>query len=887
MKSTNLEWIVFVKKIYTIELLLLLTLLGMLFGFVPKSHAQSVQEWAEPINLSMSGAATNPSIVVDSNGVLHVIWVDQFDGFKYAQSEDGITWTDPMTVRFPFSTRAAPPFLLADPSGKIHIFWLSEQNKLIYAQTLNNNLDTPPAWRTRIDMDSPVYDFDASLDAQGRLHVSYVKNPAPVAGTAGAFYRRSANGGSTWSGPKLLYESRYFRSLTSENARIRMAVSDHPEEERVYIVWDDRPQKRIFIATSEDGGLNWGPIKEMVAPQANLGFRSPINADIDVLNDKVLATWQVGETGGRCTPYSWSSSDGGETWGEQVRILSESAQCPERAEFIPIDPGYSVSLFTIQGNLSISAWNGTAWSDPEIQAGPSSITNPATFDTVLLGCQQAVSYNDRLFVVGCDQGAGGDIWFVARQLDPLEELFPLPSDWSGDANVITVPRSLESLSTVPDADGNVHAVWIQSSYLPTDTFAPRIEYARWNGTEWTRPSPIITNLSGMPKNLALQIDSNRRLFLSWVNQQTGELMFTWSSSERANIPLEWTRPIILSASSKSTGSPDMLVDAADRVVIAYAVSLNEERGIYVIQSSDQGETWSSPVKVFDAVSENWEMVDQPKLAVGRDGRLHVLFMQYALLGQPQPVGLYYSQSEDGGVTWTPPEIISEQPVQWSEIVAYQETLHRFWQEKSRTAAQTNHQTSLDGGMTWSSTVKIPGDAVMDSQPSISVDPTGTIHFLQVIKQDNQILQEWEWSEGRWRLSETRKVSALELNSPARVEGGVTSDGSIYALLQFERLLDNGIETSVLNINRSLEITEPVRPFLASISTPSTSSIPTPNAELEPTPTQPSPLADLTDPQPGVNKNLIGLTLIASVLLFILIITVPRRNKVPDETKRSK
>src|ERR671912_2222703 len=100
-----------IKTIFLVTLLII----GFLFGFVRYGFAQSVQEWSEPVNLSMSGAASNPSMVVDSNGVVHVIWVDQFDGFKYVQSTDhGAIWTLPVNVKFPFSTEAAQPMLLSD-----------------------------------------------------------------------------------------------------------------------------------------------------------------------------------------------------------------------------------------------------------------------------------------------------------------------------------------------------------------------------------------------------------------------------------------------------------------------------------------------------------------------------------------------------------------------------------------------------------------------------------------------------------------------------------------------------------------------------------------------------------------------------------------------------
>ncbi len=79
-------------------------LLTLIFGRAPVSFAQSSQNWSEPLNLSNSGSSTDPSLVVDLNGTIHVIWVDEFDGYKYTRSTDaGKSWTDPKTVIFPFS----------------------------------------------------------------------------------------------------------------------------------------------------------------------------------------------------------------------------------------------------------------------------------------------------------------------------------------------------------------------------------------------------------------------------------------------------------------------------------------------------------------------------------------------------------------------------------------------------------------------------------------------------------------------------------------------------------------------------------------------------------------------------------------------------------------
>jgi hypothetical protein len=426
---------------------------------------------------------------------------------------------------------------------------------------------------------------------------------------------------------------------------------------------------------------------------------------------------------------------------------------------------------------------------------------------------------------------------------------------------------------------NLASVWDQTLAPPgCHTASFWIQFAPVHLAEGTWPE----RREEMAERLLTQLDK-----YSWANPETGELMFTWSSSERANIPLEWAQPDVLYSMSKLTNSPAMLVDAADRIVIAFAVTLNEERGIYLIQSDNLGETWSLPVKVFDAVSEGWEMVDQPRLTVSGDGALHLLLTRYTLLGEPQPVELYYSRSEDGGNTWIPAETVSEQPVQWSEIVAYQNTVHRFWQEQTGVSALTNHQSSTDAGFTWSPAVRIPTDALINSRSDVLMERNGTLHFLQVIGQDAQELQEWEFTGERWQLVENRKVSAQDLSAPPVIESGITLEGIMYALLQFEteNPLNDGIETSLLNVRRSIPISEPGQPYLASISTPSISALSATEPDLQLTPSvTPPPLAVLNDQGQGNNRNIIGIVLVTTVVIFLLVFTIPRRSKGTDNPR---
>lgn len=869
MKKTN--------SITTI-LFILLFVLGTLQGGAASVHAQSVQTWSDPVNVSRSGGATNPSLVVDSKGVLHAFWVDEFDGFKYAESADGVTWTAPDVVKTAFNPKGLPPVMLADAVGRVHIFWINEKSALMYAQASEQSVGVPAAWRVTSTLDTFVFDFDAAVDAAGRVHVSYIKNPKPPSNDlSGAYYMLSLDGGLSWQPETLLYESPYFRSIDETKAHIRLAVSGEAEDENVYSVWDDLAQKRVYLGISRDGGKTWETVREIIAPDAALGFKTPFNADIDVLKGDLLLTWRVGEPGIRCALYSRVSADGGETWDAPIRVLSESAQCPEASEFISIDPEYSAMLLRVQTDLTMIVWNGLAWSNPENQSGPSSMINPATFQAVVLGCQKAVPFNGKLYVVGCDQGGGGDIWFISRELDPLENLFPLPSAWSLQKNLATVPQKVSPLVSVADAAGNIHSLWVQSAADEAEVYEPRFMYARWNGAEWSEPAPVITDLEGLPTHPSLTIDPQQRLLLTWADDANGDLLFSWANSARANITLEWSEPVVLPSASDYNTSPSIVVDAAERIVIAYAVPINENRGIYITQSTDLGVTWLPPLLAFDAIAAEWDRVDQPTLAFTDNGALHLLFTQYPARLDETSGNLYYSQSSNGGASWSQAESVSEHTVEWSHLLtAPQQVVHRFWQEKDKFVTSSFHQVSQDGGTTWSAADKISSIDSLTSVPSISLDWEGNVHLLQVTVDDLEYLNEWQWSANGWHLVETKKIAASTEDKVSEVGTGVTSNGELLAVLHTEFAnAEDEPESQITSFHRALELAPAPEPFIALIA-PLANLAEAATPEIGITATAESPLAGLEDGSAPLSRNTIGLILVILVVAVIVVTVIPRR-----------
>ena len=277
--------------------LLNFTLVMLIFlGSAPGSAAQTVsQGWSDPVNLSMSGAATNPVMVVDLRGTIHAIWLDDVDGYKYSQSsDDGITWSTPQTVKFPFGPKDPPPVLLADVNGSIHLFWIGSDGGLFYGQATPFDFGDPYNWKTTSRLARDVMAFDVVIDVRGALHIAYVRNSSTDANPAGIYYKQSIIGGGFWSDSSRLYETEYFRSAKQKDVYVRISTSNSLRDQKIFVTWDNRAQKRVFLAVSQDSGSTWGEPQQIKGPDDTGGIDTPFNLTVSAFNENVLLIWQAG-----------------------------------------------------------------------------------------------------------------------------------------------------------------------------------------------------------------------------------------------------------------------------------------------------------------------------------------------------------------------------------------------------------------------------------------------------------------------------------------------------------------------------------------------------------------------------------------------------------------
>lgn len=825
---------------FILAVILLITFITM------SAAAQSADSWSEPENLSQSGSASDPSMVIDSDGVYHILWLDEFAGPIYVTG-DGTEWSEPRLVNLPFGDSI--PTLASDDSGYIHAFWRDSEGTLYYGRARANAFHSPSAWGLRAQLAESALEMDVVKDDQGNMHLSYVRPIESSEFPAGIYYRQIRTGTSTWSSPVLLYESPYFRSLSVEDSNVDVSTGLVDDQVQVYVAWDNQPRERVYLIKSGDGGQNWDIPREIDKPDTGIGTRGSANIRVDAGGSSVLLIWQANHNEANCDQFYQFSHDAGITWSSRQRMNEEFVVCPQDNQILAVEDG---SLLLMKGiEVYLQAWNGDIWSEPQYQQSLTAFIDPDTDRLVDFNCQQAsIVGGASLYVVGCDDDVGKDIWLINRQLFDLESWYPEEAVWSAEASVTNREEKISSPALVSDSQERMHAVWSQSDSTSPDGLGDAIFYSRWEDGQWTPPEKVIDPSEGKAEQPAITIGEQDQLFLVWSGGQDGEIYFSSADAGQAIVPSSWKEPVQLPSLSLAGSSPSIVVADEGVIYVAYAIPLNESRGIYVVISRDGGQTWSEPQQVFNAEAAGWSMVDGSRLASTDQDHLHILWTQSTLPSGRGPLALLYSNSVDGGDTWSAPQVIVENPVAWSQVVGIGDAVvQRIWQETGSSGTTMWHEESLDNGESWFRTVPVSVFGDTEGYPSLTADGGGRLHLLLPVRRSAEsiVVQHWLYDDGRWSAERN-----LELTFPTNVEidsivGQISDSGNLGVLIAdtlqfaenyshqfqlsfFHRLLE--IPTSAntqsqptatsVTITPSPEATEPsVQPTLTPVPTGST------------------------------------------------------------------
>jgi hypothetical protein len=262
---------------------------------------------------------TNPKVAVNqAESEIYVTWQDKRRGdwdIYFANSTDsGLTWTTPnVIINDDITDRRGSPDIAVDPFGTIHVVWEDKRsgNWDIFH---SNSSDGGATWslNTRVNVASSADQRRPTLavDSLGYLYVAWHDNRASLFDTD-IYFANSTDGGLSWSIPNSRVNNDGLGNA-QENPSIAVISGG-----TVYIVWEDYRDldANIYFAKSTDWGMNWPSnvrVNDLSIPNQNF-------PDIAVASGIISVVWEDFRDPDANIYFS-NSSDGGTSWGSDIRV---------------------------------------------------------------------------------------------------------------------------------------------------------------------------------------------------------------------------------------------------------------------------------------------------------------------------------------------------------------------------------------------------------------------------------------------------------------------------------------------------------------------------------------------------------------------------------------
>ena len=335
--------------------------------------------WYPTSNLSDTAEnSENPAIVADSLGYVHVLWSEDLAGEPFEQTDnpetgnsifyrrwDGISWTSPVDIlAVPDEGVAAFVAVDVDRDHQLHVIWTGQDN-FYYSSAPAWEAESAHAWSQPVVVASNSarsrWESDIVADTAGNLHILYATGGVE----AGIYHIQSDNSGLSWGSPIKL--SGPFDPLETSFSNVQV-ITDGAD--RLHAVWETNQNEgygqAIYYAQSPDGGQSWSvPVQ--------LGYRDPGDYETSypyltaISESEIHLIYCDGSDRGRSHR---TSQDGGATWSEPLRILTEMEGV--NGYVFPLVDGLGqmhliINMRTRQqvGGIYYARWLGESWTPVE------------------------------------------------------------------------------------------------------------------------------------------------------------------------------------------------------------------------------------------------------------------------------------------------------------------------------------------------------------------------------------------------------------------------------------------------------------------------------------------------------------------------------------------
>jgi hypothetical protein len=265
-----------------------------------------------------SGYSRDPSIAIDSNNHVHVVWEDNtssnFEIYYKKSTDGGVTWITKRMTYNPYNS--FDPIIAVSSNNHVHVVWSDSTpgNSEIFNK---KSTDGGAVWTTkRLTFNSEGSFHPAiALDSNNYVHVVWQDH---TPGIAEIYYKKSTDGGAAWTTKRLTYNAGF-----SGIPAIAIDSNDN-----LHVVWyDSTPfNSEIFYKKSTDGGVNW--ITKRLTYNSGGSYTPTIAIDS---NGQIHVVW-YDHTSGNSEIYYKKSTNGGTTWAtKKLSWSSGDSEYPDIA----------------------------------------------------------------------------------------------------------------------------------------------------------------------------------------------------------------------------------------------------------------------------------------------------------------------------------------------------------------------------------------------------------------------------------------------------------------------------------------------------------------------------------------------------------------------------
>jgi hypothetical protein len=304
--------------------------------------------------------------------------------------------------------------------------------------------------------------------------------------------------------------------------------------------------------------------------------------------------------------------------------------------------------------------------------------------------------------------AAGMLWQTAQA----------QSDGWTQPQLIFEGRGLINAPTlVADAYGQVHAFWLFQADTVNNSQQQYVYYTRLDQPTWPVNDIFVEQSGGATLKAAM---TRTGLGIMWAGNN-----FASSGISPAASAQVWSGPLQVDSGYSESG---LAVAPDGSLWTIYGSTATNE--IFVQHLNPDTGNWDAPLLVGTSINIG-AAPDGTRLAISADGTMHAVWAEYQLPNGWPPVGLYYTQSTDGGKTWSGRHKIAgsnfNQP---NVIVGSGQQVYVAWTGTAGTGMKY-FQDSQDEGRTWQNQVTVmnqPGGG-SEGAPNLAVDSAGNVHMV--------------------------------------------------------------------------------------------------------------------------------------------------------------